>query len=413
MAEKVLKTVIQVRRGTTAEWEQNKTYVPYAGEPCLDMDTGAVKYGDGTTAYESLKASGAFASHYEGVRTKGGDGSFTETDAEVIERVLSEEGVTPGKDDIFVVKAEIADGKYSYTAYVYDGAVWAAMDGNYSAENVYFPNDLTLTYAFGKYTPSNGKVSVPAGGMNLSGLFTDAFAEDLNPDVTQPSVTLTSSEVKAYEVGTEVTPSYTAVFNPGSYEYDETTGVTVQSWEVTDTNGGAKTTDTGTFDTFTVTDDTSYSITAKANYGDGAIPKTALGNDYAAGQIKAGSKSATKGTVTGYRNTFYGAVSDKTGTVDSAAVRALTKSNKALADGAKFTISAPVGTERIIIAYPASLRDITSVLDVNGMNAEIKSSFTKSTVSVEGANSAAGIDYKVYVMDSVPLDTANTFAVTI
>lgn len=59
-----------------------------------------------------------------------------ETDNDVITRVL--DGATPKKDDIFVVKTLISGDKYSYTAYVYNGSAWAAMDGNYNAESVYF-----------------------------------------------------------------------------------------------------------------------------------------------------------------------------------------------------------------------------------------------------------------------------------
>lgn len=60
---------------------------------------------------------------------------------------------TYNNGDTAVVKTLIADGKYSYTAYVYDGTVsaWAAMDGNYNANNVYFNDDMTMTYQFGKY----------------------------------------------------------------------------------------------------------------------------------------------------------------------------------------------------------------------------------------------------------------------
>ena len=69
---------------------------------------------------------------------------------------------------------------------------------------------------------------------------------------------------------------------------------------------------------------------------------------------------------------------------------------------------------RVIIAYPATLQDVTSIKDVNGMNAEIKSGFTKSTVSVEGANGYTAKDYKVYIMDYAKAnDKANTYAVTI
>ncbi len=131
MPNKTMKTKIQVRRDTTANWLTNKDVVPAAGEPCFDLELGTLKIGDGVTSYENLKEiSGGQAAHYEGVK---GDG---ESDTDVISRVLTAAGAEAQKDDIFVVKALIAGGKYSYTAYVYDGSVWAAMDGNYSAENV-------------------------------------------------------------------------------------------------------------------------------------------------------------------------------------------------------------------------------------------------------------------------------------
>lgn len=81
---------------------------------------------------------GVAAAHYEGVK---GDG---ESDTAVIERVLTAAGAEAKVDDIFVVKTLISDGKYSYTAYVYNGTAWGAMDGNYNAENVYFADDLTI-----------------------------------------------------------------------------------------------------------------------------------------------------------------------------------------------------------------------------------------------------------------------------
>lgn len=147
MPNKTMKTKIQVRRDTTANWLTNKDVVPAAGEPCFDLELGTLKIGDGVTSYENLKEiSGGQAAHYEGVK---GDG---ESDTDVISRVLTAAGAEAQKDDIFVVKALIAGGKYSYTAYVYDGSVWAAMDGNYSAENVYFADDLTYTAAIGVLT---------------------------------------------------------------------------------------------------------------------------------------------------------------------------------------------------------------------------------------------------------------------
>lgn len=54
MATKKLNLTIQLKRGTTEEWEQYGTVVPAVGEPCLDLTTGHLRFGDGETAYKDL-----------------------------------------------------------------------------------------------------------------------------------------------------------------------------------------------------------------------------------------------------------------------------------------------------------------------------------------------------------------------
>lgn len=278
---------------------------------------------------------------------------------------------------------------------------------------VYFPDGATTTYAIGKVTLTNGMGTLVEPGGTLADFFNN-FIDEKNPTTTQPSVSLTFSQAKAYEVGTMVTPSYSATLNPGSYTYGPATGIVATSWEVTDSDGNSSETASGSFDEFQVTDETSYKITAKATYEAGSVPVTNTGNDYEAGQILAGSKSATSGAVTGYRKSFYGTTADKNA-LDSDAIRALAgKSTSALKNGSTFSITIPVGAMRIVIAYPATLRDLASVKDVNGMNAEIVSGFTKSTISVEGANDFTAIEYKVYTLERAEAVTeANKYNVTI
>ena len=407
-----LNTRIVLRNDSTSEWLTNSSKVLLKGEVGIEfLDDGKVKIkiGDGVRSWSELPYFGGEEGHvFEA--TLGAD----ETKEAAITRVVGD--VTPVKGDIAVVKEVISGNKEEYTAYVYNGTAWAAMDGNYNAKNVIFDSDMMFTKAFGKYTPdSSGSVTLPTTAKSLYDVFMSAFSEEKNPTTTQPSVSVKLKEAKGYEVGTVVTPNYAATFNEGDYSYKpDSTGVTVTAWEITDTAGNTATTATGSFPNVTVTDSTNYKITAKATYGDGAIPKTNIGNDYADGQIKAGSKSATSSAITGYRNSFYGTLTAKTA-VDSDVVRSLTgKSGKALSNGAKFNVPIPVGALRVVIAYPATLREVSSIADVNGMNAEIKSSFTSSTVSVEGANDATAIDYRVYTLDFANAnDTANTFAVTI
>lgn len=353
MADITLKTRIQLRNDTAANWELVKdTLIPLTGEMCITNDgpdKGRFKIGDGTSTWGALPYSG------------------------------------PGAD--FTV----------------------------DAKNVMFSQDMILTEKFGKYTPADGKVTVPSNNKSLLETLLDAYAQDQNPTISQPAVSISSGDFKAYEVGTKVTPKYTASLSAGSYQFGPATGITAKTWSVKDNAGTVTTleTATGSFPELTVEDGTSYSITATATYDAGAMPKTALGSDYPAGQIKAGSKTANKGTITGYRNGFYGTFTSAM-ELTSANIRTLTKSNRAVTAGTVWNVSIPVGAMRVVFAYPATIREVNSVLDVNGLNAEIKSAFKMVTVSVLGANSAPGIDYRVYYTDyAKPNDKQNTYKVTI
>ena len=322
-------------------------------------------------------------------------------------------GSTPAKGDFCIVKKQIGtSNKYEYTAYIYNGTEWQALDGNYNAENVYFPEDLITTAAIGNITLTNGQATISAAGKNLKDVWNTIFVKEKNPSITQPSVSVSAPQNKAYEVGTTVTPTYTATLNAGSYQYGPATGITATNWSVTDSASHSADTNSGSFDAFVVEDSTNYIITATAEYGDGAIPVTNIGSEYAGGQIKAGSKSASSAAVTGFRCGFYGTLTNKN-SLTSDSIRGLTAVNSPSA-GKVLNLSVPVGAMRVVIAYPATIRDLTSVLDTNGMNAEIKSAFTMSQIDVEGANNYTAIPYKVYVMDfATANDTANTLKVTL
>lgn len=286
-----------------------------------------------------------------------------------------------------------------------------------TADEVLFTKDLVLTEQFGRYVPVDGKVTVPAENISVQAVVLDAFSQDKNPTITQPSVSVSSSTARAYEVGTSVTPAYNGSLNPGAYEYKpKPTGVVAQSWSaVNNVTSEQIAAQSGTFAAYIVPDGANYKITLNCTYSDGEIPFTALDQEYPDGQIKGGTKSATTGAITGYRNSFYGTTTDKKITTDSALIRGLSqKSNRAYTNGSTFSVTIPVGALRVIIAYPATLRDVTSIKDVNGMNTDITSAFVKSTIDVEGASSYLAIPYKVYTQDfAAPNDVKDTYTVTI
>lgn len=303
-----------------------------------------------------------------------------------------------------------------------NGALWyKPRSGGLSeiptADEVLFTKDLVFTEQFGRYTPVDGKVTVPAEDKSVQAVLLDAFSQDKNPTITQPSVSVSSSTARAYEVGTSVTPAYSGSLNAGSYEYKpKPTGVVAQSWSaVNNVTSEQIAAQSGAFAAYIVPDGANYKITLNCTYSDGEIPLTALDQEYPAGQIKGGTKSATTGAITGYRNSFYGTTTDKEATTDSTLIRGLAqKSNRAYSNGSTFSVTIPVGAMRVIIAYPATLRDLTSIKDVNGMNTDITSAFMQSTVDVEGASSYLAIPYKVYTQDFAnPNDVKDTYTVTI
>lgn len=420
MATKTLNTKIIMRNDTAENWT-TKNPTLSKGEFGVENDTNKFKIGDGATAWKELAYAGADETVIKSIINENRDAcsyvdlTAGQEDADGLATITA-----PKQGDTAIVRKAIDDTHKSYTAYVYNGTAWAAMDGNYNADNVYLDMDITMA---GNYTQvgnltktQNGTATFATKGKSIAAALTDIFSKRLQPGTpTAPAVTLTFGQAKAYEVGTTVSPSYSATLSAGSYTYGPATGITATSWEITDTAGNTATTASGSFADVIVADDTNYKITAKANYGEGAVARDNLGSDSSpVVKIAAGSATKTSGAITGYRNTFYGTVTEKA-EVTSTIIRGLSgKSGAAWANGKSFTVNIPVGAVRVIFAYPAALQDVSSVKDVNGLNAEIKSAFTKSSVTVAGAGADAGIAYKVYVTDfAEPVAKANSYTVKI
>ena len=423
MATKTLNTKIIIRNDTAEVWT-TKNSILSKGEFGVENDTNKFKIGDGSTAWNDLAYAGADQAAIENIIAQNRDSLYkytrtdaSQSDADAISAALG--GNVAVQGDIVVITTTIEGNTYEQSAFMYDGAQWAAMTGKVDADKVILQDDITMA---GNYSQignlikdQNGTATFATKGKSVAEALTEIFSKRLQPTITSnPAVTLTFGQAKAYEVGTTVSPTYSASLSAGSYTYGPATGITATSWEISDTAGNTADTASGSFADVVVTDNTNYKITAKANYGAGAVAVDNLGATSSPKiKIAAGSATKTSGAITGYRNTFYGTVTEKA-EVTSTIIRGLTKSNKALANGDTFTVTIPVGAVRVIFAYPATLRDVSSVKDVNGLNAEIKSAFTQSEVNVAGANSYTGIAYKVYVTDfAEPVAKANSYTVKI
>ena len=413
-------TKVILRNDSTANWD-TKNPVLDKGEIGFEFTAdGAVltKVGDGATAWKQLGYSGvdedkintligqARDNYYSVVRNDG------ETDNEAITRALAES--VAAKGDVCAIKTALGTTpeSYSYMGYVFDGENWGAMDGNINSENVIIGKDLVFA---GSYT-SVGNVSKGTTiqkGKTLDQLLTAMFTQELNPPKPTPTCSVTLTGAGAKEVGETFTPAYTTAFDPKRYAYAPTaTGVTATGWEVSDSAGAKKTTATGSFDGFTVEDNTNYKLTAKATYGDGNVPKTNLGNDYPASQIKAGTTAAaSSAAVTGYRKWFTYVGTDLTA-LTSNVIR--TKGTNKGAAGSNFNVNLaiPAGTKRVYVAIPASKnKALSSVIDVDGMGLDVKGNFTKQTVSVEGANGYTAVNYDVFIVENLAGLAATTYQI--
>ena len=434
MAE--LKTIITLRQGTTAEWTDS-TVVLKTGEMGLEyLSDGNVKIkaGDGEHLWSALP--------YIGSDVKSANVFQVELSADdiddiaAIEAQVAAENAEKQDGDVAIVKATIAEGKYSYTSYVYDAALdvegedsvhgWSAMDGNYSASNVFLKKGITLSGDYGQDSRKDKITSIGnyrigdtiAAGTSLESVFMNMFSKRLQPSTTPTapaaSITLyTDGSTKkvtagAVEVGTTINPYYVASLSAGSYTYGPATGITASSYAIAstgrktvdgataDTVEDSATTSSGAFDSFVVDDDTNYKVSVSIPHNEGVPAVDNLG-DPANPEVKiaSGTKTANSGAVTGYRAWFCGykngtnALADPT-TITSAQVRALGnaangswKSSMDVSQMKQMFFAAPAGK-----GYKPVIKDAstTAPQTVQG----------PITVSVEGKDGFTAVDYDVW-----------------
>lgn len=434
MAE--LKTVITLRKGTTAEWASS-TVVLKKGEMGLEYLTNGsvkIKAGDGEKLWAALPYIGSDVKAANVFQVELDENDVDDISA--IEEQVAAEGAEKQDGDVAIVKAMIANGKYSYTSYVYESALdvegensshgWSAMDGNYSAANVFLKDKITLAGDYGQDSRNDKITSIGnlrigdtiEAGTSLQSLFMDMLSQRLQPSATptEPVASITlytdgsTKKVTAgvVEVGTTINPYYVASLSAGSYTYGPATGIVASSYAVSsvgrktvdgateETVEDSATTASGAFNSFVVDDDTSYKLSVSIPHNEGAIAQDNLGSPSDPEvKIAEGTKTANSGTVSGYRAWFCGykngdnALADATA-ITGAQVRALGNS----ANGSWKSSMDVAQMKQMFFAAPAG----------KGYKPVIKDSATKApqtvegpiTVSVEGKDGFTAIDYDVW-----------------
>ena len=436
-----LNTRIVLRNDESSKWV-NSTVVLKKGEIGVENDTGYFKIGNGSDVWSALPYANKFeatpvAAHYEV------DATAEQTDDAAIAAKLETLGAVAKLDDIAIVKREIAAGKLSFTAYVYNGSAWTAMDGNYNAENVYFDEDIMITTAVGNISLSNGSANIPAAGKNIKQVFEALWTkEDFSPSVTDPSISISvknannKSSVEG-EVGDSYTlPTATAsITGFGKFEFGskdeagtfyaanassdvvfselrvgkaDTAAALDESNSEVITNVGASSTpksvsrdgEAGIF----VDGATVQKFSAKAAHGGSARKAVSnLGNlvntsgtAQAADFVSAGKGIAANAgtmtingtgtfTATGYRKMFGGATTENI--LDSAVIRGLdVNARVSVVDGSNddnyFYFTANEGDTKAVFAYPKTLTTKTPKFEMKTMSWGAFDGFTSSEISV-------------------------------
>lgn len=143
----------------------------------------------------------------------------------------------PKSGDIAIVSSRMGtseelSSKYSITGYVRkdtDGVAnisgWAAMDGNYSADNVYLTSNIELWGSYsevGNFEKPGVSGVISCAGWSVSKMFDEMLNKTIQPEIspTVPTVSLTvighpssGGDGTSFEIGTKLSSGYTVSFN--------------------------------------------------------------------------------------------------------------------------------------------------------------------------------------------------------
>lgn len=465
-----LNTKIVLRNDVAENWELHNPLL-LAGETGVETDTGYFKIGDGDHNWNDLPYANKFesiptAAHYEAIAAEG------QTDAEAIAAALLAASAAAKLDDVAVVKRLINGDKYQHTAYVFNGTDWAAMDGNYNAENVYFDENIMITTAVGNIKLENGSAEIPAAGKNLKQVFESLWTkENYNPTVSNPTIELTINKTSAEgEVGTTFTaPTATVTAKTfGSFQFgskDEAgtfyaanansdvvfsslkVGAAATAAALNDENSASLTdvavnsstkavSIAGAAGTFTDGAQTQKFSASAAHGGSARKGVSNLGNLVnAAGNAQAADfASAGKGiaanagtmvyngtksfTATGYRAWFMGMLDyiPTAEEIDSEFVRDLTNKGKVTTQTIEIKPGA-AGAKCVLVAVPSAAGSLTAAVLTSSMNTGILEDYTKNqkTVQVADASEAEGTEaaYTVYWYKPAALGSDEVHELTI
>ena len=247
-------------------------------------------------------------------------------------------------------------------------------------------------------------------GTSLDDFLKKLLVKRIPAKYSAPTLSLgTSVATTPQEVGNVINPKLTATFTQN--DAGALTNIEIQkgSEKVTGTTSPFESTQEVTFS------DTPVTFKAVASYGQGAIKNDNLNEPSPDGRIEAGTiNSQNNLTFQGKRQTFAGTGIGSLPELNSANVRKFTARGLGLGKNSKFDVLVDVGQQHIVIAYPATIGNITQIRYEEGNDNNMAANFQKQVVQVEGANAFIPINYNVYTytMD-VPAAAKMTFKITL
>lgn len=247
---------------------------------------------------------------------------------------------------------------------------------------------------------------------SLETIIKKLLMKQVPPTYTQPIVGIANNSGTAagnYEYGTTITPKLKVTFTKN----DAGNLTSIQFKKNGSNIGSALTASPAEYvDTaFTLAATIYYSATA--SYAEGAIKKDNLGQDYSTGHIVAGSKNTSNYTFTPYRQGYFCGYTTDKNTLTSNTIRGLQYKKNGAYSATTVKITVKAGAQRVVLAAPAANKGMTKVLNESALNADVTSTFTKSTLNVQGANGYDAISYNIWTfIPDVPYGQNAVLAVT-
>lgn len=260
---------------------------------------------------------------------------------------------------------------------------------------------------------TNGS-SIPAG-KSLDEIVKMLVQKAVPATYTKPSISIGNNGGQAagdVETGTSITPKLRATFKKN--DAGDLTAISIKKGSDQVENGTQSPLDYAG-EPIVIGDET-ITFTASATYGDAPVKQDNLGNESKENWFAGGTINSNGYSVSGKRNMFYGTGVGDIPEITSDFVRGLSNKKLAPANGYTFNIPVSVGQQYIVIAYPATLRDLSNVTYVEANDSGMAANFTKATAEVADARGGDNgkISYKVrtYRM-AVPAAAPMTFKATI